>query len=339
MSSLRNSLHRRNHKERSQLSHRARFGILEKHKDYVLRARDFHSKQDRIKRLKQKAAERNKDEFYFGMIRQKTEGGVHVQDRGNEALPIDIVKVLKTQDENYIRTARASGLKKIEKLKSQLTSLADLFEQNASADENREDKLSNEELELLRKAGILQGNSPSSSCRKAKKHFIFVENEEEAQKYTQRSQQSATPAVDESADIDDVDLGWKQPIKSLEAKKKRRKSIPEADMEDQHVVAQERRESASKHRSHLLKELSARLARDIQLRYAERELEMQRLMMGKGARRKVRGAERVDSGAEDGESDDGEDDDGRRKGGSSGKGINDKAYKPRVYKWKVERKR
>jgi U3 small nucleolar RNA-associated protein 11 len=73
MSSLRNSLHRRNHKERSQLSHRHRFGILEKHKDYVLRARDYHSKQDRIKRLRQKVADRNKDEFYFAMNRQRTE--------------------------------------------------------------------------------------------------------------------------------------------------------------------------------------------------------------------------------------------------------------------------
>ena len=27
------------------------------------------------------------------------------------ALPTDIVKVLKTQDENYVRTMRASGLK------------------------------------------------------------------------------------------------------------------------------------------------------------------------------------------------------------------------------------
>jgi U3 small nucleolar RNA-associated protein 11 len=72
-SSLRNSLHRRNHKERSQLAHRSRLGILEKHKDYVKRAKDFHSKQDRIKRLKEKAAERNKDEFYFAMVRSKTE--------------------------------------------------------------------------------------------------------------------------------------------------------------------------------------------------------------------------------------------------------------------------
>jgi U3 small nucleolar RNA-associated protein 11 len=67
---LRNSIHRRNHKERSQLANRARLGILEKHKDYVKRARDYHSKQDRLTRLKQKVAERNKDEFYFSMSKQ-----------------------------------------------------------------------------------------------------------------------------------------------------------------------------------------------------------------------------------------------------------------------------
>jgi hypothetical protein len=39
------------------------------------------------------------------------QGGVHVKDRGNMALPVDIVKVLKTQDENYIRTMRTAGLK------------------------------------------------------------------------------------------------------------------------------------------------------------------------------------------------------------------------------------
>lgn len=73
MSSLKNSLHRKTHKERSQLSHRTRLGFLEKHKDYVLRARDYHSKQDRINLLREKAATRNKDEFYFSMTKEKTE--------------------------------------------------------------------------------------------------------------------------------------------------------------------------------------------------------------------------------------------------------------------------
>ena len=110
-SSLRNSIHRRNHKERSQPARRKRFGILEKHKDYVLRARDYHTKQDHLKRLRQKAANRNKDEFYFSMTREKTREGIHHKDRGNVSLPVDVVKVLKTQDENYVRTMRMAGLK------------------------------------------------------------------------------------------------------------------------------------------------------------------------------------------------------------------------------------
>lgn len=40
---------------------------------------------------------------------------MHVQHRGNQALPTDIVKVLKTQDENYLRTMRAAGLKVCER--------------------------------------------------------------------------------------------------------------------------------------------------------------------------------------------------------------------------------
>jgi U3 small nucleolar RNA-associated protein 11 len=82
----------------------------------------------------------------------------------------------------------------------------------------------------------------------------------------------------------------------------------------------------------LVRELSARTERDQQLRYAERELEMQRLLMGKGGRKKLRGVEVV---KEEGDNDDGEDEDDvsrlTRK--------SEKTYKPRMYKWKAERKR
>ena len=89
--------------------------------------------------------------------------------------------------------------------------------------------------------------------------------------------------------------------------------------------------SVQKHRQRLVQELSARMERDQQLRYAERELEMQRLLMGKGRTRKLKGVEVVEGNDEDeGDGEEG----GDRPGRSTGK-----TYKPRVYKWKAERKR
>lgn len=38
--------------ERPQPLKRTHLGLLEKHKDYALRAKDFHSKEDRIVKLK-----------------------------------------------------------------------------------------------------------------------------------------------------------------------------------------------------------------------------------------------------------------------------------------------
>jgi len=65
------------------------------------------------------------------------------------------------------------------------------------------------------------------------------------------------------------------------------------------------------------------------LRYAERELEMQRLLMGKGATKKIAGVEKVD---EEGEDEDGGSQPRRRES------ADEKTYKPRVYKWRAERK-
>ena len=61
----------RHHKERPQPLARKRFGLLEKHSDYVKRARDFHHKQDRLKALRIRAQYKNPDEFYFGMINSR----------------------------------------------------------------------------------------------------------------------------------------------------------------------------------------------------------------------------------------------------------------------------
>ncbi|KAJ3931014.1 MAG: u3 small nucleolar RNA-associated protein 11 [Lentinula lateritia] len=333
MTSLRNSIHRRNHKERSQLAHRAKLGFLEKHKDYVKRAKDYHSKQDRLTRLRQKAAERNKDEFYFSMTKEKTKRGIHVKDRGNVALPTDVVKVLKTQDENYIRTMRVAGLKKIDKIKAQLTALADLV----LAKVPEENNLDPEELEILQDAGII-----SDKFRKhSQQHIIFVEDQVDTKvdtypvpNYVGPSYPSGSHVINEDTNAKPADLGWVEPDTTPRSKK--RKSVKNDDGLDGADFRKEMEGSAMQHRQRLLKELSARLVRDKQMRYAEREFEMQRLMMGKGARKRISAPEKLGD-----DSDEDEDALDARGGRSKRTHIkkSDETYKPRVYKWRIERKR
>ncbi|KAG1760349.1 u3 small nucleolar RNA-associated protein 11 [Suillus occidentalis] len=287
-SSLRNSLHRRNHKERSQLSHRAKFGILEKHKDYVKRAQDYHSKQDRITRLRQKAADRNKDEFYFGMNKERTVQGVHL---------------LKTQDEGYVRTMRANGIKKIERIKSQLTALANLI---APQDDN--DALDETDLETLREAGVIP---PETKRRRLPRHIIFAENETEGESKQLSQQRSSNKVKTSEVDIEqaEVNLGWK-PVESASSRRRRKNKTSAGASTDVVEDAEETRQ------------------------LNVRELEMQRLLAGKGGRRKLRGVEEV--GAENNDEDE---DNMVDAAPSKASKADEKTYKPRVYKWRIERKR
>src|SRR5438046_3120507 len=98
MSSMQNAIPRRSHKERAQPYSRVRRGLLEKRKDYVLRAQDYKRKQSTLKRLSEKASERNPDEFYFGMVNEQTVNGIAVAIRpGSNALSVKEVKPLKMQ--------------------------------------------------------------------------------------------------------------------------------------------------------------------------------------------------------------------------------------------------
>jgi U3 small nucleolar RNA-associated protein 11 len=121
MAKLVHNVQKKQHKERGQLSSRQRYGLLEKKKDYQLRARDYHKKQATLKALKKKALQRNPDEYYHGMVNKKTDNkGFLVSERDTEVLSTDQVKLLKTQDSAYIKTLRSQELQKIAKLEKTL---------------------------------------------------------------------------------------------------------------------------------------------------------------------------------------------------------------------------
>ncbi|XP_073039591.1 probable U3 small nucleolar RNA-associated protein 11, partial [Primulina eburnea] len=102
MSSLRNAIPRKAHKERAQPHLRRKFGLLEKHKDYVIRARAYHQKEQTLLKLKEKAALRNPDEFYFKMIKTKTVGRVHKPESQANKYNNEELMLMKTQDIGYI---------------------------------------------------------------------------------------------------------------------------------------------------------------------------------------------------------------------------------------------
>jgi len=122
MSSLRNLIRRRIHKERAQPRDREKFGLLEKKKDYKLRAIDYHRKQDHLHKLRKKAAFRNPDEFYFQMHSSQTEDGIHVKRRKISRTQKEM-KNMNTQDLNYLTMKRAQEDKRIQSLKSSLNIL------------------------------------------------------------------------------------------------------------------------------------------------------------------------------------------------------------------------
>ncbi|KAL6488801.1 hypothetical protein MHYP_G00025420 [Metynnis hypsauchen] len=133
MSSFRKALKskQRDHKERSQPGFRKHLGLLEKKKDYKLRADDYHRKQKTLNALRKKAMDKNPDEFYFKMIRSQLQDGVHVIKEKQEEMTEEQKKIMRTQDIRYVEMKRVAEAKKIERLKSELHLLdADGKQQN-----------------------------------------------------------------------------------------------------------------------------------------------------------------------------------------------------------------
>lgn len=123
-SSLRNAVKRVTHKERAQPSDRKRFGLLEKHKDYIIRANDFKKKKKALGTLKRKAENRNPDEFYFRMNKSKVKDGIHQNERLNQ-LDNSTISLLKSQDMGYISLRKAMDDSKIQQLRSSLHSIGE----------------------------------------------------------------------------------------------------------------------------------------------------------------------------------------------------------------------
>ncbi|KAK5630599.1 hypothetical protein RRF57_006314 [Xylaria bambusicola] len=227
MSSLRNAVNRRVHRERDQLQERkGRYSLLEKHKDYRLRAQDHNRKKAQLKSLKKKAEDRNEDEFYFGMLSRKgpetalSSGskkwdGTVAGDRGNKGLDIDVVRLLKTQDMGYIRSVRNVAMKEVRTLEERVIALGGDID---NLNENGEDE---DDMDL----DFDFADEPSAKKKSGSKtkKIVFADRQDEREDKIRHDIENESPE-DQDEDLDSENpekLRAEQKQKLLEKLKRR----------------------------------------------------------------------------------------------------------------------
>lgn len=273
MSSLRNAVKRVTHKERSQPTHRAHLGILEKKKDYKIRSNDYHKKQDMITNLRRKAAMKNPDEFYFGMNSSGIHEGRHrkleeaKQKEKATEIGKDAIKIMKTQDLSYIRMQAMKDLRKIERMQSSLQYLGD----NPAT-------MSSEDV-----------------IDKKRRHTVFVDTREKADNFDVAEHFSTVPEL--------AGRSFNRPRKETLLKMGSNddgyyddhddvnKMLSEEQMKKEKVLAKKRAISLAKARSSAYAEIEARTKRLDALKNAEAHLVTEKIVASKGRKRKIKDGE------------------------------------------------
>lgn len=113
-------VNQKTHLERHQPELRQKYGLLEKKKDYKVRARHHQERERVLKLLKKRAQNRNPDEFYFHMTKSKVEDGRHTEIRDEDEHTEDQIKLMQTRDLKYISMRATMERKKVDRLQSEL---------------------------------------------------------------------------------------------------------------------------------------------------------------------------------------------------------------------------
>ncbi|KAF7177922.1 hypothetical protein CNMCM7691_006408 [Aspergillus felis] len=268
MSSMRNAVQRRQHRERGQLEGREKWGILEKHKDYSLRAKDYNAKQAKLKRLQELAATRNPDEFAFGMMsahsQKKGKHGAAARDSAaKRGLSHDAIKLLKTQDAAYLRTTGERLRREIEKVEQEVRLQEGIHEAlGEKKDESEEEDMEEDDDDF----DFDLGPKEKRGQQKARK-LVFADDRREQRALKKRRLQEDEEDEDEE----------QQSFGELQKKQQQKKTQKQLEAERQALVEARRvrkmKKRAAESREHKLKALRKQYA---DITAAERELDWQR---------------------------------------------------------------
>ncbi|KAF4209012.1 hypothetical protein CNMCM8980_001689 [Aspergillus fumigatiaffinis] len=269
MSSMRNAVQRRQHRERGQLEGREKWGILEKHKDYSLRAKDYNAKQAKLKRLQELAANRNPDEFAFGMMsaqsQKKGKHGAAARDSATKrGLSHEAIKLLKTQDAAYLRTTGERLRREIEKVEQEVKLQEGIHEALGEKKDESESDSEEDDDDF----DFDFGPKEKRGQKKARK-LVFADDRREQRALKKRKLQEDHEEEDEDEE--------QQSFGDLQKKQQQKKSQKQLEAERQALVEARRvrkmKKRAAEARENKLKALRKQYA---DITAAERELDWQR---------------------------------------------------------------
>ncbi|KAL4895736.1 small-subunit processome [Aspergillus ambiguus] len=278
MSSMRNAVHRRQHRERGQLEGREKWGILEKHKDYSLRAKDYNQKKAKLKRLQEKAKDRNPHEFAFGMMsshsqRQGRHGAAVRDSAAARGLSHDAIKLLKTQDAGYLRTVGERVRRQMEKLEQEVQLQDGMGQFLGEEGHSAKSKTKKNAVDDDDDDGFdFDFDEEEPAARKSQK-LVFADDRLEQTELKQRRlrTQEDDDEMDEEEDDEDDSFGHRQ------RQQQQKKSRKQLEAERQALVearrARKMRKRAVEARANKLKALQKQYA---DITAAERQLDWQR---------------------------------------------------------------
>ncbi|KAL4787459.1 small-subunit processome [Aspergillus varians] len=268
MSTMRNAVQRRQHRERGQLAGREKWGLLEKHKDYTLRAKDYSAKKTKLKRLEEKARNRNPDEFAFGMMsshsaKQGKHGTGMRDSAAARGLDNDAIKLLKTQDAGYLRTIGERVRRELEKVEEEVRIQEEMRALGGEDNHGKEEEEEEEDDDDDSFDGF-------GTVEKKPKRLVFADDRE-AQKVMKR----ALKEEEDKEEKEDDSFGAR--VRVQLQKKKSRKQV-EAETKALHDA---RRAKKLKQRAHetRLNKLKALRKQHADITAAERALDLQRAKM------------------------------------------------------------
>jgi U3 small nucleolar RNA-associated protein 11 len=254
-------------------------GFLERKKDYTVRAQDYHRKQDRITALREKAAFRNPDEFYFGMKNAQIKDGKHKKTeqaerrQWEEQVGVETVRIMKDQDLSYVRMQKQKDAKKVEKLRSS--------------------------LHLIEAAAADPSKTNSCTTTTTRKHTVFVEDRHAAQNFDVVKHFGTVPELAGRAH-NRLRLETLQQIASENAgyvdqdEEGKSEALVPRTKEEMKVRAKEARRVAkkvAKAKEGSYREMRAREKRVGAMERAEAHLVTEKLVASKGRKRKIAEAE------------------------------------------------